>query len=85
MITLQSEKCFVVVHRNYADGSDAYACKSEEDARKPVKEDVVSVKKELVEKGYEPVELWDALGNPEVYVSNRNIYYEWQIVETRIF
>ena len=36
---LSMEECYIVVHRNYADGCMAYAFRNEEDARKDVEDD----------------------------------------------
>ena len=52
--------CFIVVHRNFAEGADAYAYWSEDDAKKSINEDVATVVKSLTEEGYEPTTLRDA-------------------------
>ena len=77
-------KCYIVVHRNYADGTDAYAFHSEEKARESVKQDVETEMKSLRARGYDPVDMWDALGNPEIFVRDTDIYYEWMIFESTI-
>lgn len=80
----EQEKCFVVLHRNYADGSDATAYKLESDAKAAVEEEKESVLAELRERGYEPTILRDGLDNPSVYAADSDIYYEWEIIETTI-
>lgn len=77
------ETCFIVVHRNYADGADAYAFWNEEDARKSVSEDIDVTVKSLKESGYE-VKLLERLDEWEVYVPDTDIYYEWSIGQSTI-
>lgn len=77
-------KCYVVIQRDYATGGNISVYKDESDARRSVIEDVETVKKELLEDGYEPIANWDALRNPEVIVADSNIYFEWEIIETNI-
>lgn len=74
------KECFIVLHGNYAEGSDAYAFWNEDDARKSVNEDVDTVVKSLVEEGYEPTILRHGPDSVEVYVADSGIYYEWEIV-----
>lgn len=78
------EKCFIVVHQNYEERTDACAYRTEQDARKSVEEDVDLVTDELIAAGYEPHILRDTFKNPSIYVSGSDIYYEWQIIETTI-
>lgn len=80
----EQEKCFAVLHTNYADGSDVTAYRSESDAKAAVVEEKNSVIAGLREQGYEPITLRDGCDNPEMYVSDGNIYYEWKIIETTI-
>lgn len=80
----EQEKCFVVLHRNYADGSDAAAYRRESDAKAAIEEEKESVLTELKERGYEPTILRDNSDNPSVYVADSDIYYEWEIIETTI-
>ena len=77
-------KCYVVIQQDYATGGNISVYKDESDARRSVIEDVETVKKELLEDGYEPIVNWDALRNPEVIVADSNIYFEWEIIETNI-
>lgn len=77
------KECFVVVHRNYSEGTDAYAFFNEEDAKKCVHEDVNTEVISLKEEGYEPVVL-DRFGSKEIYVPDSDIYYEWEILNTTI-
>lgn len=65
-----------MVHRNYAEGMDAYAFWSEDDARKSVNEDVDTEVKSLTEEGYEPTVLRHDQDNVEVNAADGNIYYE---------
>lgn len=80
------DKCFVVVHRNYADGVDATAFWTEADANAAVKDDVEMVVANLKEQGYG--DRTRILGKERrvaaVYVADRNIYYEWEIIPTVI-
>ena len=77
-------KCYIVVHRNYADGTDAYAFHSEEKARESVKQDFETEMQNLRSQGYDPVDMWDTFGNPEIFVRDTDIYYEWTIFESAI-
>ncbi|NBJ88121.1 hypothetical protein [Acutalibacter sp. 1XD8-36] len=76
--------CFIVVHRNFAEGADAYAYWSEDDAKKSINEDVATVVKSLTEEGYEPTTLRDACDGVDVYVADSDIYYEWNIFRSSI-
>lgn len=80
------DKCFVVVHRNYADGVDATAFWTEADANAAVKDDVEMVVANLKEQGYGDRTriLEGAAGSREVYVADLDIYYEWEIIPTVI-
>lgn len=78
------EKCFIVTHRNYAEGTDACAYKSKEDAQEAVEEEVELVVESLSQEGRKPKVLRDMFGNPTIYVGGTDIYYEWEIVETHI-
>lgn len=75
--------CFIVVHRNYADGADACAFWNEEDARKSISEDIDVTVKRLKESGYE-VKLLERLDEWEVYVPDTDIYYEWSVGQSTI-
>lgn len=77
-------KCSIVVHRNYAEGTDACAFWDEKDARKSVKEDVDTEVKSLIEEGYEPTTLWHNQNSVEVFVTDSDIYYEWEIIGSQI-
>ena len=48
------KECVIVVHRNYAEGLDAHAFFSEEDARRSVTEAVEGITDMLQEEGYTP-------------------------------
>jgi len=76
-------KCFVVVHRNYAEGTDAYALWEAKTAEKSVNSDVEVEFRSLHEEGYKPVVLRRESG-ATVYVPDSDIYYEWDIFETPI-
>jgi len=78
------KKCFIVVHRNYAEGIDACAFGNEDAAKKAVREDFEVVMQDMIDRGYEPVDLWDGFGNPEIFVRDTDIFYEWQTIETTI-
>lgn len=78
------KECRVVVHRNYAEGTDAYAFWSEADAKQSIQEDVKTVAADLEQQGYKPVRVLERLDSSEVYVADGDIYYEWQIVPTTI-
>lgn len=77
-------ECFVVVYRSYAAGVDATVFYSEQEAEESIKAEVDQAVSDLVEQGYgEDVEILnDKLGHQEVYVSNSDIYYEWDIIST---
>ena len=76
--------CVIVVHRNYAEGEDAYAFWSEDDARKSVNEDVDTEVKSLIEEGYEPTILRHSRDSVDVYVADSSVYYEWSIIASDI-
>ena len=65
------KECVIVVHRNYAEGLDAHAFFSEEDARRSVTEAVEGIS----DNG------WD---NVEVSAAGGDIYYEWNIIISEI-
>jgi len=73
-------ECFIVVHRNYAEGLDAYGFRSEEVARMSVNNDVDTVIKSLTEEGYAPTVHRLDQDNVEVCALDGNIYYEWSII-----
>ena len=68
-------ECFIVVHRNYAEGMDAYGF---------LNDDVDTVVKSLVEEGYEPTVLRYTPDNVKVYAADKNIYYEWNIIISNV-
>ena len=76
-------ECFIVVHRNYAEGTDAYAFWTEKWAEKSVNEDVNTEFTILCHEGYNPVILRRPSG-ATVYVNDTDIYYEWEILKTTI-
>lgn len=78
------KECFVVVYRSYAAGVDATAFYSEQEAEESVKTEVDQTITELTEQGYgESIEtIDDTFGHQEVFVSNSDIYYEWDIIST---
>lgn len=76
-------ECFIVVHRNYAEGTDAYAFWSEKDAEKSVNADVDTEFTSLSLEGYNPAVLRRPSG-ATVYVNDTDIYYEWEILKTTI-
>lgn len=77
------EECYIVVHRNYADGCMAHAFRNEEDARKDVEDDKRDTVKSLIEQGYTP-RVTDGQDSSEVYVPDSGIYYEWEIIGSSI-
>ena len=77
-------QCFIVIHRNYADGLDACVFWNEDEAKKSVNEDVDTVVKSLTEEWYTPTVLRDACDGVEVYVADSDIYYEWNIFRSSI-
>jgi len=77
-------ECYVVTYASYEGDGTSYAFWREEDAKKSVDEDVATTKQDLIEQGYEPTELRDVHGNPEVYVPGSGIYYEWLVEKTTI-
>lgn len=77
-------KCFVVVHRNYAEGADAYAFWDENDAKKSVEDDAETIVEDLTAQGYEPVIVKNGWDTAEVYVPDSDIYYEWSIIVSAI-
>ena len=77
-------ECFVVVHRNYAEGLDAYVFRNEDEVKKSVNEDVGTVVKSLTEEGYKPTVLRDACDGVEVYIADSSIYYEWNIITSSV-
>ena len=76
-------ECFIVVHRNYAEGTDAYAFWTEKWAKKSVNEDVNTEFTSLCNEGYNPIILRRPSG-ATVYVNDTDIYYEWEILKTTI-
>lgn len=77
-------ECFIIVHRNYAEGMTAYAFLDEDDAKKNVKEDVEATIKSLTEEGHDPTVLWNNWDSVEIYVADSNIFYEWEIIISQI-
>lgn len=81
-------KCYIVIHKNYADGEDAYAFYKEEHARKSVEEDIKTVENDLTADGYKPLTSRKIVGNDlvnaKVVANDGNIYYEWMIVPSDI-
>lgn len=75
--------CFVVIHKNYAEGVDAYAFWGEEEAKKSVNADVDTEFKSLCDEGYNPVILRRPSG-ATVRVNDTDIYYEWDILMSTI-
>lgn len=80
----EKQQCYIVIHRNYAEGDDAHAFFSRETARADVKADVEGVESMLQEQGYETRTCWYGKDGVEVYTPDRNIYYEWFIVLSTI-
>lgn len=81
----ERKECYIVVHRNYADGTDAYAFQTEEKAEASIRQDVDAVTAELEEQGYSPRCLLNPLGGEaSVYVPDSDIYYEWQAVPSHV-
>lgn len=80
----QKKECFIVIHSNYANGTDAYAFWNEVDARKSVEDDIKTTLSNLREQGYKRVELLERMDEYEIYVPDRDIYYEWSIEESTI-
>lgn len=78
------KECVIVVHRNYAEGLDAHAFFSEEDARRSVTEAVEGITDMLREEGYTPVLTENGWDNVEVFAAGGNIYYEWSIILSEI-
>ncbi len=76
-------KCLIVVHRNYAEGTDAYAFWDEKTAEKSVNADADTKVVSLCGEGYNPVVLRRPNG-VTVYVTDTDIYYEWEILKTTI-
>lgn len=77
------EECYIVVHRNYADGTMAYAFRKEQEARRDIDEDVSETVQSLSEQGYKVVAL-KGLDGSEVFVPDSGIYYEWEIIGSSI-
>lgn len=76
--------CTIVVHRNYADGVDAYAFYHEDDAMRSVDEDVRTVERDLAEQGYESKTIRRGEGDVEIYAADGDIYYEWSVIPSEI-
>ena len=76
--------CFAVVHSNYADGRDVYVYNREEDAKAVVEAELGTTIASLKDRGYTPILLRDGFDNPELYVKDTGIWYEWQIEKTTI-
>lgn len=79
-----SKGCYIVLHQNYAEGGDAYAFYSKEQAKKELEADVRLTVQNLEQDGYSPVWLTDACDGHEVYVPDTDIYYEWSIIPSTI-
>ncbi len=77
-------ECFIVVHRNHAEGMDAYGFLNEDAAKKSVNDDVDTVVKSLMEAGHKPTVLRYAPYSVGVYAAGGNIYYEWNIIISNV-
>lgn len=81
----EKQECYIVIHHNYADGTDAYAFQTEEKAEASIRQDVDAVTAELEEQGYSPRRLLNLVGGEaSVYVPDSDIYYEWQAVPSHV-
>ena len=80
---MTKEEIIVVIHSNYAEGTDAYAFRDEKVAEKSVNADVEVEMKSLTEEGYKPKILRRPSG-ATVYVPDSDIYYEWEILKTTL-
>lgn len=76
---MNEDMCCIVVHSNYADGTDAYAFWKEDDAKKSVSEDAKMTMASLLEQGYINATLLKRPDEIEVYVPDTDIYYSWSI------
>lgn len=81
---MKTQACFIVIHRNYADGTDAYAFWNEASARKSILDDVNITVRSLKDSGYKDVEVLERTDECEVYVPDTDIYYEWSVSTSSI-
>lgn len=77
-------ECFVVVHRNYAEGLDAHVYLNEEDARRYMMEAVESIMDMLRDEGRAPKLIENGWDNTEVSAAGGDIYYEWSIIISEV-
>lgn len=72
-------ECYIVVRSDYAEGISVYAFENAEDAEAEVTAEVQIKISNLRKEGYKPI----VEGQPDnvmnVYVTDSNIYYEWEI------
>lgn len=80
---MTKEEIIVVIHSNYAEGTDAYAFRDEKMAERSVDADVETEVKSLTKEGYKPKILHRPSG-ATVYVPDSDIYYEWEILKTTL-
>lgn len=81
---MSAQTCFIVIHRNYADGTDAYAFWNEANARKSVSDDINITVKSLKDGGYKDVKVLEWTDEWAVYVPDTDIYYEWSVGKSSI-
>ena len=76
--------CVAVIHSNYAEGRDVCVYRRAADAKAAIEAELGVTIASLKDRGYNPTLLRDSFDNPEVYVKDTDIWYEWQAVETTI-
>lgn len=82
----QTEKqpCFIVIHKNYAEGVDAYAFQTEDKALASIRQDARTMMAELEQQGYSPRCVGCAATEISVYVPDSDIYYDWACIPSHV-
>lgn len=81
---IPEQDCYIVLHRNYADGSYARAYWSADAAYKAVEDECQRISVMLQDTHYECRILKIGNDHTEVYAPDRDIYYEWDVVFSTI-
>ena len=80
----EAKECYIIIHSNYAEGSDAYAFANMESARRSMKADVDVELRNLTDAGYRDIVKEESEDEASVYVRGLDIYYEWSIIPSHL-
>lgn len=80
----EAKECYIIIHSNYAEGSDAYAFANMESARRSMKADVDVELRNLTDAGYRDIVKEESEDEAYVYVRGLDIYYEWSIIPSHL-